>query len=208
MRAHIGIATLTSIHSLGISASKDDITPVITQIALTREGDALRAMTTDRYMILSGLYQEVEFDGWEEGETILVDPGALKRAIDIKKANKLGTLPVIITKNEHGAVSAVIDVLTMVDLGRVTGTFPPVMKLIQREGVPNGAPSLNIRPDFLARLAKVLPPVAKPDRDRVWRFEFRTIEEQPNRPQPVYAQYSDGEAYQLEALIQPAISRR
>jgi hypothetical protein len=68
MRAHIGIATLTSIHSLGISASKDDITPVITQIALTREGDALRAMTTDRYMILSGLYQEVEFDGWEEGE--------------------------------------------------------------------------------------------------------------------------------------------
>lgn len=208
MRAHVGIATLTSIHSLGIGASKDDVTPVITQIALVREGDALRAMATDRYMILSGLYHEVEFENWEDGETILVDPKALKRAIDIKKANKYGILPVIITKNEHGAVSAVIDVLTMVDLGSVKGTFPSVMKLIHQEGAPNGAPSLNIRPDFLARLAKVLPPVAKPERNRTWRFEFRTMEEHPNRPQPVYAQYSDGEAYQLEALIQPAISRR
>lgn len=207
MRAHIGIATLTSIHSLGISASKDDVTPVITQIALKREGDTLRAMTTDRYMVLSGLYQEVEFEDWEDGDTILVDPGALKRAIDIKKANKLGTLPIIITKNEHGAVSAVIDVLTMVDLGRVTGTFPPVTKLFP-EGEPTGAGALNIRPDFLARLAKVLPPVAKPERNRTWRFEFRTVEEHPNKPQPVYAQYSDGDTYQLEALIQPALSKR
>ena len=207
MRAHVGIATLTSIHSLGISASKDDVTPVITQIALAREGDALRAMTTDRYMVLSGLYQEVEFEDWEDGDTILVDPKALKRAIDIKKANKYGILPVVITKNQHGAVSAVVDVLTMVDLGSVTGTFPPVTKLFP-EGEPTGAGALNIRPDFLARLAKVLPPVAKPERDRVWRFEFRTMEEHPNRPQPVYAQYSDGEAYQLEALIQPALSKR
>ena len=181
---------------------------MITQIALAREGDALRAMTTDRYTILSGLYHEVEFEDWEDGDTILVDPGALKRAIDIKKANKYGTLPVIITKNEHGAVSAVIDVLTMVDLGKVMGTFPPVVRLIKQESVPNGAPSLNIRPDFLARLAKVLPPVAKPERNRTWRFEFRTIEEHPNRPQPVYAQYSDADTYQLEALIQPAISKR
>lgn len=207
MRAHIGIATLTSIHSLGIGASKDDVTPVITQIALKREGDALRAMTTDRYMVLSGLYQEVEFEDWEDGDIILVDPGALKRAIDIKKANKLGSLPVIITKNEHGAVSAVIDVLTMVDLGRVTGTFPPVTKLFP-EGEPTGAGALNIRPDFLARLAKVLPPVAKPERNRTWRFEFRSIEEQPNKPQPVYALYSDADTYQLEALIQPALSKR
>jgi hypothetical protein len=158
-------------------------------------------------MVLSGLYQEVEFEDWEDGDTILVDPKALKRAIDIKKANKYGILPVVITKNQHGAVSAVVDVLTMVDLGSVTGTFPPVTKLFP-EGEPTGAGALNIRPDFLARLAKVLPPVAKPERDRVWRFEFRTMEEHPNRPQPVYAQYSDGEAYQLEALIQPALSKR
>jgi hypothetical protein len=34
------------------------------------------------------------------------------------------------------------------------------------------------------------------------------MEEHPNRPEPVYAQYSDGESYQLEALIQPALNKR
>ena len=207
MKVTVESATVASIHSLGISASKDEKTPVITQIALKREGDALRAMTTDRYMVLSGLYGGAEFEDWEDGDTILVDPSALKRAIDIKKANKNSTLPILIMKNEHGAVSAVVDTVSFVDLGSVRGAFPPVTKLFP-EGQPTGAGSLNIRPDFLAKLAKVLPPVARPERDRVWRFEFRTMEESPNKPQPVYAQYSDGENYKLEALIQPALDRR
>ena len=207
MRVIVEPATLASIHSLGISASKDDVTPVITQIALEREGDALRAMATDRYMVLSGLYSGVGFEDWDEGETILVDPSALKRAIDINKANKTSTAPIVITKNEHGCVSAVVDTLSMVDLGSVRGTFPPVTKLFP-EGEPTGAGSLNIRPDFLAKLAKVLPPVARPERERVWRFEFRSMPDAPQKPQPVYAQYSDGENYKLEALIQPALDRR
>jgi len=204
MKVTVEPATLASIHSLGISASRDDVTPVITQIALKREGMALRAMATDRYMVLSGLYNELEFDNWEDGDTILVDPSALKRAIDIKKANKNGTLPIVIMKNEHGAVSAVVDDLNFVDLGSVQGAFPPVTRLFP-EGEPTGAGSLNLRPDFLAKLAKVLPPVAKPERERTWRFEFRTLENL--RPQPVYAQYSDGAKYKLEALIQPALDR-
>ena len=207
MKVTLDNATLTSIHSLGISASRDDVTPVITQIALKREGMALRAMTTDRYMVLSGLYNELEFDNWEDGDTILVDPSALKRAIDIKKANKNGALPIVIMKNEHGAVSAVVDDLNFVDLGSVRGAFPPVTNLFP-EGEPTGAGSLNIRPDFLAKLAKVLPPVARPERERTWRFEFRTIADAPHKPQPVYAQYSDGAKYKLEALIQPALDRR
>ncbi|NDC88399.1 MAG: DNA polymerase III subunit beta, partial [Bacteroidetes bacterium] len=43
----MGRATLTSIHSLSIAASKDDVAPVITQLMLRREGDALRAVATD-----------------------------------------------------------------------------------------------------------------------------------------------------------------
>jgi hypothetical protein len=207
MRVEVSIETLASIHSIGIGVSKDDVAPVITQIALAREGDALRAMTTDRYMILSGLYQGVTFEDWEDGETILVDPKALKRAVDIKKAIKYSTLPVVIVKNHHGVISAVIDETSFVDLGGVTGSFPPVMKLMPT-GEPSGAGSLNIRPDFIARLAKVLPPVAKPQRDRVWRFEFRTMEDRPGKPEPVYAQYSDADTYKLEALIQPALNQR
>jgi hypothetical protein len=207
MKVALKKEVLNSIHSLGIGASKDDVTPVITQIAITREGDALRAITTDRYMIITGLYTGVEFEEWEDGETILVDPKALKRAVDIKRANKYGTQPVVITKNEHGAVSAVVDDTSLVDLGSVTGTFPPVMKLMP-SGEPSGAGSLNIRPDFIARLAKVLPPVDRPERDRVWRFEFRSMQDTPSKPEPVYAHYSDQDTYKLEALIQPALNRR
>jgi hypothetical protein len=82
-----------------------------------------------------------------------------------------------------------------------------VLKLFPTDE-PTGAGVLNIKPDFLAKLSKVLPPVARPDRDRIWRFEFRSNPESPSKPQPVYAQYSDGDTYKMEALIQPALDKR
>ena len=88
MKVEVNDATIASIHSLGIGASKDDITPVITSIALQREGDNLRAITTDRYMCLTGLYENVSFDGWSEGEEILIDPKHLKSVVDVKKKDK------------------------------------------------------------------------------------------------------------------------
>ena len=202
---------LISIHSLGVGASKDDVTPVITQIALKREGDALRAMVTDRYIVLSGLYHEVKFTNWEDDAELLIDPKALKSVIDIKKADKYGSVPVHITKDiETGSVTGVVDQVTSVHLsilnGKV-GAFPPVMNLFPKSE-PTGAGSLNIRPDFLAKLAKVLPPEVRPERERIWTFEFRTIADAPHKPQPVYAQYSGHGVYQLEALIQPALLKR
>lgn len=208
MKAIVSQHLVASVHSLSIAASKDDITPVITQIAITREGDALRAMTTDRFMVLAGLYDEVEFEDWAEGDTILVDPTALKRAIDIKKANKSGIFPMVITRDDDTKMSlATLDATTTLALGAVQGNYPPLMKLMVREGQPNGAGTLNLRPDFLARLARVLPPVPRPDRERVWRFDFRTLPDS-NKPEPVYAEYSDGLSYKLEALIQPAMDKR
>lgn len=207
MKVTVDRGTLTSIHSLSIGTSKDDVAPVITQIALKREGDALRAMATDRYMVLSGLYSDVRFEEWEDNDTILVDPKSLKSVVDIKKAEKYGTIPVDIVKDaETGHVSAVIDTVTHLHLGSLSATFPPVTKLFP-EGEPTGAGALNIRADFLAKLARVLPPEAKPERDRVWRFEFRSIPNAPYKPQPVYAQYSNGCGYKLEALIQPALDK-
>lgn len=199
---------LISIHSLGVGVSKDDVTPVITQIALKREGDALRAMVTDRYIVLSGLYNDVEFSDWEDEAELLIDPKALKSVVDIKKADKYGNIPVHIVKDiETGHVSAVVDLVTSVHLGSVKAIFPPVMNLFPKSE-PTGAGSLNIRPDFLAKLAKVLPPEARPERERTWTFEFRTMQDAPHKPQPVYAQYSAGDGYQMEALIQPALLKR
>jgi hypothetical protein len=207
MKVTLSTETLASIHSLGIGVSKDDIAPVITQIAITREGDSLRAMTTDRYTVLAGRYSGAEFDQWAEDETILVDPKALKNVLDIKKADKYDALPVDIVKDEDtGWVTAVINRATSVHLGSTPGNFPPVMKLFPRDTEANGAPVMALRPDFLAKLAKVLPPEARPARERVWNFEFRTSPES-SKPQPVYARYSAGDGYELEALIQPNIIR-
>lgn len=208
MKVTIDKPTLMSIHSLAIGASKDDVTPVITQIALVREGDALRAMATDRYVVISGLYNKPTFEDWGDGDIVLIDPKALKNVVDIKKAEKHGTMPVDIVKDaETGHVSAVVDTVTHIHLGSLSATFPPVTKLFPTEE-PTGASKLNIRPDFLAKLAKVLPPEARPDRDRIWSFEFRSMADNPNKPEPVYASYSGGDEYKLEALIQPALVRR
>jgi len=208
MRVSINIETLASIHSLGIGTSKDDITPVLTQIGLTREGDALRAMVTDRYIVLTGKYSDAEFDGWEEGETILVDPKALKSVIDIKKADTHRDTVLVTIHNDGvtGSVYATINSATRVDLGKVSATFPPVMNLFPRGTEATGSGVVNIKPSFIAKLAKVLPPEARPERDRVWRFEFRSIENS-EKPQPVYAVYSNGDTYELEALIQPNLVR-
>lgn len=207
MKVQVSKQALASIHSIGVGTSTDDVAPVITQIALKREGDNLRAIATDRYVIVSGLYKNATFTDWADEEEILVDPKRLKDAVNISKANKYDISPVEIAKDqETGAVSALLNSVTSIDLGGVTGSFPPVMKLFPTDE-PKGAGALNIRPDFLAKLAKVLPPDVRPERNRVWRFEFRTSPES-NKPQPVYAQYSDADTYKLEALIQPALDKR
>ena len=200
-------ATLTSIHSLGIGTSKDDVAPVITQIAIKREGDALRALATDRYIALSALYNNVQFDDWAEGEEILVDPKHLKSVVDILKKDKTNR-EVRIVQSLNGYTHAQMgEESGGLFIGSLDASFPPVQKLFP-EGEPTGAGSLNLRPDFLAKLAKILPPEARPQRERVWRFEFRSVADAPHKPQPVYAQYSDGENYKLEALIQPALDKR
>jgi hypothetical protein len=205
MKVTISKEVLASIHSLAVSASKDEFTPVITQIAITREGDGLRAMATDRYMVASGLYRGVTFEDWAEEDVVLLDPKGLKSVLDIKKSEKHSVMPIDIVKDaETGWVSGVINSVTSIDLGSVSGTFPPVMKLFPRETEPSGVGTLALRPDFLAKLAKVLPPEARPSRDRVWAFEFRSIPES-RKPEPVYARYSGADDYELEALIQPAI---
>jgi hypothetical protein len=210
MKLETEINTLVSIQSLSIASSKNDVTPVITQIALKRDGDVLKAMTTDRFMALVGTYENVVFHDWEDGQEMLVDPKALKSAIALKKADKYD-METMTVMYENDRASIAINRNTVVDLGSIgnfgsTGrAFPPLQKLFP-EDEPSGAGSLNIRPDFIAKLAKVLPPESKPQRDRVWRFEFRSIDT-PNRPQPVYATYSDGNSYKLEALIQPAMDK-
>jgi hypothetical protein len=207
MKVLVNDAQLASIHSLSISASKDDMTPIISQIALRREGDNLRAMTTDRYMVLSGIYKKVEWEEWEDDEQILVDPTALKVVVDMNKRDKRHyTVTTAIVQGDDGNVFAESINESIVNLTSIVGNgtkaYPPLVRLFPTDHA-NGTESVNIRPDFVGKLAKVLPPEAKPNRERTWRLEFRSNKDN-GKPQPVYAYYSGNEdSYKLEALIQP-----
>jgi len=206
MKVTVSDAVLASIHSLSIGAGKDDVTPLLTQIALSREGDDLRAAVTDRFIVLTGLYKNADWEDWEEGGEILIDPRSLKTVVDMNKKDKFVTSTQIVQGEDSQVFASMVNG-TSVNLsplsGRVSGKFPPLMKLFPT-GEPNGSASLNIRPDFIAKLAKVLPPENRPERDRIWSFEFRSMEDNLNKPEPVYAHYSGGELYKMEALIQPA----
>lgn len=203
MKVMIDRPTMLSINSVSIGASKDDVAPVITRVAITRDGDTLRAMATDRYIVVSGQYNEVVFDGWDDGEMLLVDPKVLKTATDsLKAAGSHTSHQISIAKNEAGG--ALIEVNgSMFQCEPMEKAFPPVAKLLKFDREPNGSPVVALRPDFVAKLAKVLPPEVKPDRSRAWAFEFRTGE--TNKPERVYANYSNGKSYQMEALIQPQL---
>lgn len=206
------LPTLNSIESVAVSASKDDVAPVITQIALTREGDSLRAIATDRYMVATGRYSEVKFTDWEDGETFLVDPKGLKTAVQMGRAVQKSVQPYtsvdIFQDDQEVAWVKVEDSTIQASVATIKGTFPPVMKLFKRETEPNGSSMMNLRADFLARLTKLVPPVAKPERQRTWEFRFFTDAHSPKKPEPVHAVYGDGETYELEALIQPSLNRK
>jgi len=128
MKVELNDVTLASVHSLSVAASKDDVAPVITQIALKRDGDSLRAMATDRFMCLTGLYEGVAFQDWDEGQEVLVDPSSLKSMLDIKKKDKSNyNLTTTTISSEDDVVRGNMPDGTSVSLGlpNVKGSFPP-----------------------------------------------------------------------------------
>lgn len=212
MRVEFSVPALHSIDSVAVGVSKDDVAPVITQVALTREGDELVAFATDRFVVTSGRYRSVQFDDWPEGEVVLVDPKALKTAkqmANVIPKRNYEYASVSITCDEAGVVWAnVLDSSIQISVPTIKSTFPPVGKLFPREREANGAPLVGLRADFLAKLSKLVPPVVRPERGRAWEFRFFNEPERNGVPGPVYATYSDADDYVLEALIQPAMLRK
>lgn len=204
MKVNVSKEVLASINSLSVGASKDDVTPVIQNIALVPHEGGLRAMATDRYVVFGGHYLDgIEFDEWPADEVVTINPKPLKQVVDMVKATKFVSMPIEIEHDQESKRTfAIVEGSTKVDITGNYGTFPPVGKLLTFDSEPNGAPVLALKPDFLAKLAKVLPPEMRPDRERVWTFEFRSDNK------PVYASYGGGERYKMEALLQPNLLKR
>lgn len=204
MKVAVTKEILASINSMAIAVSKDDVASVIESIALTRQGDKLVAMATDRYVAVMSHYTEVDFDDdWNEGEQILLRPKALKSALDIAKAHKHSLSWVDITKDRESDTGYATILTTRVEMGPQVGKFPPIDRLFSFTKEPDGVPDMGINPEFVGKLAKILPPEIRPDRQRIWRLEFRSSDA-PHKRGPVYAKYM-GANYDIEALVQPAL---
>ena len=201
MKVTMSKEILISAHSVSAGASKDDVTPIIQALCFTREGDNLRVLATDRYVIMSGTYEDVQFDDWEEGANVLVDHKRMKSVVDYAKGIKWLSAPVTL---EDGVMS-VESMTTTVAADTGSMTFPPVAKIFPTN-TPNGATELRLNVEFLTRLGKIIPPVVKPGREKLWEFSFSHNTDN-DKPLPVLA-VSAGSDYTMQALIQPNLIKR
>jgi len=201
MKVTMSKEILISAHSVSVGTSKDDVTPIIQALCFTREGDNLRVLATDRYVIMSGTYEGVEFDDWEDGVNVLVDHKRLKSVVDYVKGIKWLSVPVTL---EDGVMS-VESMTTTVAAYTGTSVFPPVAKIFPTN-TPNGATELRLNVEFLTRLGKIIPPVVRPGREKLWEFSFSHNTDN-TKPLPVLA-VSAGDDYTMQALIQPNLMKR
>jgi hypothetical protein len=201
MKVTMSKEILISAHSVSVGTSKDNVTPIIQALCFTREGDNLRVLATDRYVIMSGTYRDVQFDDWEDGVNVLVDHKRLKSVVDYVKGIKWLSVPVTL---EDGVMS-VESMTTTVAADTGTSTFPPVAKLFPTD-TPNGATELRLNVEFLTRLGKIIPPVVRPGREKLWEFSFSHNTDN-TKPLPVLA-VSAGDDYTMQALIQPNLMKR
>lgn len=207
MKAVLTREIIHSITSLGVITPKEDVANVLMSIKLQRNGDALEAVTTDRYVAVIASYNDVlEFENWADGDGMMIDPRQLKSVSDMLKRDKRNPEPVSINYSfDTNMAYAEVSEGTTVDLKapRLVGSkFPPIERFFEVDSEPDGVPSLGLNPDFIAKLGKILPPEVRPDRTRVWRFQFRSTE--TGKPGPVWANY-EGLNYNIRALVQPAL---
>jgi hypothetical protein len=192
MYANITASELQSLMSLHIFSGTDKVTPILSHLQITRSDDQLTVLTTDRYCLARGVYpvdtihDPDETDGTpdETDGTVYLSLDTIKSFFPIVKKERPNTM-VTVTDWQitvHGMTDTIIPV------GQVTSTFPPVDRLIPddvdaKPEEPAGLVSLN--PQFVAKLAKVLLPIAeKHDSSRPWRFTIGTEQNAMGNPKP------------------------
>jgi len=130
-----------------------------------------------------------------------VDHKRLKSVVDYVKGIKWLSVPVTL---EDGVMS-VESMTTTVAADTGTSVFPPVAKIFPTN-TPNGATELMLNVEFLSRLGKIIPPVVRPGREKLWEFSFSHNTDN-TKPLPVLA-VSAGDDYTMQALIQPNLMKR
>ena len=117
----------TAVAQVGVAASRDDVTPVITGVQLEVGDNTLGLVATDRYRVA---VREIDWDGGSgSGETVT----ALVPARTLQEIGKTlghsGTIAVSITnKDDRELIAFTADKKTVTSL-LIKGNFPPVRRL-------------------------------------------------------------------------------
>jgi hypothetical protein len=192
---------LASIQSLIVFAEphRNAMTPVITGLRATRTGETqLTVVVTNRYVATRATYDNVEFTNWGNDPQFWLDPVVLKQAATVSKANGLAMVSFGYDNNTEDSFISVGD--TRFTYRQCPNAYPPVDRLFNDLGEPNGAPVLHLKIQWLAAVAKVVVPESRPDKDRPWSFNF--FHGDDGKPRPVLATMS-GDNYAIGVLIQP-----
>lgn len=200
--ATISPQVFASINSLAVFADpvNKSLTPVITGLRATRTGDTqLTIVVTNRYVAAQATYDNVSFSNWDNDTQFWIDPTVLKQAATVSKGN---TLDMVSLGYDNDTEDSFVSVgSTRFTYRQMTTNYPPVDRIINDIGEPNGAQTLSLKIQWIALLGKIVTPETKHDKDRPWLFSF-FHDGDSGKPKPVLANVS-GEDYDIRVLIQP-----
>jgi hypothetical protein len=204
-----------SIASVGVAASKDDVTPVIMSINISNENSEITAVATDRYRIARSMFT-LTIDQTESlGDFNITIPSdavtkfwnsikvqALKGNIPIELEVTAGDVQQCWTLSYDGITASGAE---------VRGSFPPVDRLLDIDmNNYTGVPKVGLKPGFLADLSKLFAATdyAKVGKDLAWTFHFGNSEN--DKPMPVYVTRNPerDSSSVIEYLVQPNLILR
>ena len=205
MRVVMSREVLISAHSVAVAASRDGVTPVISQIAFERQGEQLAVLATDRYWAVIARYDSIEFFDWEDGHQVLVDPKLMKPVVDILKKDRSGAVATLASEGESVVWLDGNGTSAKVSVDTIRSKFPPIARLFPERVSCHGTARLVLDVDMLAKVSKIITPLSakkKMDGNR-WEFFFQS-EERPNRAEPILVVRSE-EACEIQCIIMPVL---
>lgn len=207
-----------SVASVGVVASSDDVSPIITTVQVTVEAGQVTAIATDRYRIARSIFTPQREDAVVGGDNEINIPAKelTKFWSGIKTTAIKRNLPVSLTIVDDEDTNGKKFVLeydgARVENFGVKGNYPPVSRLMvgYDEGECDGVPAVSLNPNFLADMVKMFHPR---DDNRInmkyvaWQFRFKKTES--SKPGPVYITRGSGnDGAVLDYLVQPNLLLR
>jgi len=193
-------AQVASLLSLSAFASRDQVTPVLTQIAVQRRGDKLWVWATDRYAVIRGVYPlDVDTSETYDTEKFPI------RFIDEKNARAF--LPMVKKLDKRGYAYVTdngieLDNGSVIVWSDVKGSYPPVDRLFDKETTETAPRQLSIKPGYIARLERIISPsFSRTWRDDPWIFTFG--ETDTGKPAPIHCVPLSRDGGKIDVLIQP-----